>query len=332
MDTLFQLLYMQFTEPRLDSAAVAAFEAALRANLVNRAASPSVRFRDTITAVMSRHHPRSRTFTAARVDAVDAARALAFYRDRFADASDFTFVIVGAFTLDSIRPLVERYLGGLPSIGRSERARDLGIRSPRGVVRETVAAGSEPKSETAIFFTGEAPVTPESRYLFDAVSQVLERRLTERLREQLGASYAASVNGTLNRYPTEHYEIAVGFGSAPDRADELSAAVLDAIRELRESGPTERELHDVAEQQKRAREIGLRQNGYWLDMLSTYAEAGWTLASIGESDPPGGGPALTLTSVRDAARRYLGLDNHAIFTLIPDRRVQSDARTDTHVK
>jgi zinc protease len=332
MDTLFQLLYMQFTEPRIDTAAVSAFEASLRANLVNRAASPSARFRDTITAVMSRHHPRARTFTVAMVDSVDARRALEFYRDRFANASDFTFVIVGAFTLDSIRPLVERYLGGLPSVRRNESARDLGIRPPKGVVRRTVLAGSEPKSETVIFFTGEAPVTRESRYVLDAVNQVLGRRLTERLREELGGSYSPSVSATLGRFPSENYEITIGFGSAPDRADELTAAVLDAIRGLRESGPTARELHDVEEQQKRAREIGVRRNEYWLNTISMYAEAGWDLRGIGDRDPSGEGVELTVTGVRDAARRYLNIDNYAIFTLMPERHVRTDARIDTHLK
>lgn len=333
LETLFQLLYMQFTEPRLDTAAVAAYEASLRANLTNRAASPAAQFRDTITAVMSRHHPRARTFTLAMVDSIDAARALAFYRDRFADASDFTFVIVGTFIPDSIKPLVERYLGGLPSTGREEKAHDLGIRPPRGVVHRTVVAGSEPKSQTIFYFTGEAPVAPGSQYVLDAVNQVLNRRLTERLREELGGTYSPSVSATLSRLPTQHYEIAISFGSAPDRVDELSDVVLDAIRELRERGPTEQELHDVAEQQRRARETGLRKNGYWLGMLSTYAEAGWELESIAMSDPPGGGSSLTAAAVQEAARRYFDFENYARFTLVPEKQKAqiSDQSTATQI-
>lgn len=320
LETLLQLLYMQFTVPRLDTAAVAAYEASLRAKLTNRAANPAARFRDTVVAVMTQHHPRTRIFTLAMADSIDARRALTFYHDRFADASDFTFIIVGAFTLDSIRPLVERYLGGLPSTGREERARDLGIRPPTGVLRKTVAAGSEPKSQTLLYFTGEAPVTAASQYVLDALNQVLNRRLTERLREQLGGTYSPSVRATLSRFPTQHYEIAVAFGSAPDRVDELTQAVLDVIRDLQRTGPTAQELHDVAAQQRRARETGLRQNGYWLGMLATYAEAGWDLKSIAATEPPGGGGALTADVITRAAQRYFKLDNYAQFSRVPEKQ------------
>ena len=171
-----------------------------------------------------------------------------------------------------------------------------------------------------IYFTGEAPVGPESQYVLDAVNQVLNRRLTERLREQLGGTYSPSVSATLSRLPVEHYEIAVAFGSSADRADELSDAVFETVRDLIKTGPTEQELHDVAEQQKRARETGLRQNGYWAGMLSTYAQAGWDLSAIAASDPPGGGSALTAAVVQQAARRYFDLANYARFTLVPEKQ------------
>jgi zinc protease len=117
-ETLFQLLYLQFTAPRIDSTALTAFKAAARTNVANRAASPGAIYQDSMQAVLAQHNPLARQITVAMIDSIDAARSLSFFHERFADASDFTFVIVGAFKPDSIRPLVERYLGGLPSIHR----------------------------------------------------------------------------------------------------------------------------------------------------------------------------------------------------------------------
>ena len=59
-------------------------------------------------------------------------KSIAFSRDRFADASDFTFVFVGSFNLPTMKPLVERYLGSLPALKRKEAGRDVGIRPPTG--------------------------------------------------------------------------------------------------------------------------------------------------------------------------------------------------------
>ena len=91
--------------------------------------------------------------TAEMVDEMNLDKSLAFYKDRFADASDFTFVFVGSFSLDAMQPLVERYLASLPSLNRKETWKDTGIRPPTVVVQK-VEKGIEPQSRAAIVFTG----------------------------------------------------------------------------------------------------------------------------------------------------------------------------------
>ncbi|MGH7465023.1 MAG: M16 family metallopeptidase, partial [Longimicrobiales bacterium] len=174
IETMLQLVYLRFMPPRRDSAAFAAYIQANQAMLANRAVSPQAAFGDTITVTMAQHHPRVRPISAATFDAVDLDRAHAIYRDRFADASDFTFFIVGDFAVDSIRPLVQRYLGALPSLKREEAGRDLGIRPPSGVVRKIVRAGAEPQSQTYISFTGPFEYSVEERHLLSSMGEVLQ--------------------------------------------------------------------------------------------------------------------------------------------------------------
>ena len=95
---------------------------------------------------MTQDHPRARPLTAASVDQIDLDRSMAFYKSRFADASDFTFVFVGSFDVPAMKPLVERYLASLPSIQRVEAAVDRGIHPPPGVVERQVVKGVDPKS------------------------------------------------------------------------------------------------------------------------------------------------------------------------------------------
>jgi zinc protease len=317
LELLFTLMYLQFTAPRLDTVAFKAYKTSLREQLANRASDPAARFQDTLVAALTQGHPRTRPMTLAAVDSIDADWALRFFRDRFADASDFTFFIVGAFNPDSIRPAVERYIGGLPSTGRKEKPRDVGIRPPRGIVRKTVAAGTEPRSSTRLVFTGEAPITLESRSHLDALIRVFQRRLTERLREQLGGTYSPGVSAGVSRFPVPRYEVSVSFGSAPERVDDLVAATLEIMRDLRERGPTANEVHDAAEAQRRQRETALRENGYWLNMLVLHDDEGWDFASIAQPEPPGGGRALSAAVIQDAARRYLGASNYVQVTLVP---------------
>jgi zinc protease len=314
-ETMFQLLYLQFTAPRLDSTALAAFEAAARTNLANRAASPAAAYQDSMRAVLSQHNPLARPITVAMIDSIDAARSLAFVHDRFADASDFTFVIVGAFTPDSIKPLVERYLGGLPSIGRKEKGRDLGIRPPTGVVRKMVYAGTEPKSETRLFFNGPAEFSPETDYLLGSLSDLLELRLTQKLREQLGGTYGVNVGASLSREPAGNYQLAIAFGSAPERVGELTKAVFDVIESVKKDGPTAAELHEVTETQRRSRETGLLQNQFWLSAISSYDQNDWKLNGLLSLDDAIKG--LTPAKIKRAATKYFDAKNYVQVTLSP---------------
>jgi zinc protease len=118
IETLFQLTYLYFTEPRFDSTAFLAYKSWVDGVLKNQSADPQGVFRDTVRVTMAQHHLRARPFTSELLDEMDLHASYAFYRDRFADASDFTFVFVGSFDVDSIRLLIQTYLGSLPATGR----------------------------------------------------------------------------------------------------------------------------------------------------------------------------------------------------------------------
>ena len=229
-ETMFQLLYLRFTAPRKDSSAFIAFRNSSQAAMANSAANPMKAFSDTVTVTLNQHSIRARPTSPATLDEIDLDRALAIYRDRFADASDFTFVIVGSFDLDSIRPLVQRYLGNLPSLKRKEAGRDLGIRPPRGMVDKTVRRGVEQQSQTFIAFTGPYRYSRTNAYLLSSLSEVLTNRLSERLRNKLGGTYGVSARVSGSRDAPHVYLATVSFGSAPARAGELTVPFLRRCR------------------------------------------------------------------------------------------------------
>jgi zinc protease len=182
---MFQLLYLNATSPRRDTTAYQSLRTRLAAVLENQSASPEAAFRDTLDVTIAQHHFRARPFTMKMLDEANLDRALAIYADRFGDASDFTFVIVGNFTVDSIKPLVLRYIGGLPSKQRNESWRDVGVRPPVGVVQRVVRKGVEPKSVTQLVFTGPFVYTNENRLAMTLMLDILEIRLRDVVREEL---------------------------------------------------------------------------------------------------------------------------------------------------
>src|SRR4029453_16767725 len=127
VETLFQLIYMTVAEPRADPEAFKAMAIQAKASLANRDVEPEVVFNDTLNAALTQNHLRARPLTAELLDQMSLERSFAFYKDRFADASDFTFVFVGSFDPATLKPLVERYLGALPSIRRKESWQDVGV-------------------------------------------------------------------------------------------------------------------------------------------------------------------------------------------------------------
>ncbi|MBS1240653.1 MAG: peptidase domain protein, partial [Gemmatimonadetes bacterium] len=318
LETLFQLIYLTFTAPRADTMAFQAFVTNARASLANRGANPEAVFGDTLQAILTQHHSRTRPVTAAAIDSLDLGRAYRFYRDRFADASDFTFVFVGNIVPDSLRPLVERWIGGLPAMLRKEQWRDLGIVPPRGVIERTVRKGVEAKSTTRLVFTGPLEYIRAERAALRGLAEVLNIRLREQLREALGGTYGVDVQASPVRWPRASYTFAIGFGSAPDRADELVRATLAQINSIRSSGPTEQELAKVREAEIRNRETALRQNRYWLGQLAFFDQTGEDPTAL--LDPHGDADLFTADSIRGAARRYLDPANYVRVTMLPESK------------
>ena len=319
LETLFQLIYLNFTAPRADPAYFEAFKTQMETVLENRGVNPATAFSDAVSRLLTQDHPRRRPPTVESLELADLEESFAFYKDRFADASDFSFIFVGTIDMAEFRPLVEQYIGGLPSIDRDENWRDVGIRYPTGVIEETVNRGTEPQSRTSIVFTGSFPFDDQNqRTGIRAMVTVLQSRLRDLLREELGGTYSVSVNASYVHRPLQQYRITIGFGSDPERADELTRTIFEEIEKLKASGPAEDEVADVKEGMRRSLETNLEQNSYWLGQLAFAYQRG---VDPGASllSAPASIEALTASLIHDAARRYFDTDNYVRVTLLPTR-------------
>ena len=316
IETMLQLVYLRMTAPRKDAEAFQAYLSRMRGFLENREASPAYHFSREYQKRYTNDHPRRRFIERADLDAINADRALALYSDRFADASDFTFTIVGSFDLAQIRPLVELWLGGLPSSKGGETWRDVGVQEPSGVVEFDVRKGIEPKSTVRITFHGSAEWSVQNEHLIVSLAELLRTRLREQLREEKGGVYGVNVTGRIDRRPKEDYEFVVGFGCEPSRVDELVAAVFSEIEKVR-NDPGQDYVNRVREAQTRSRETAVKDNGFWLRMLEFHAMNGLDPRAILDHDKLVA--SVTLESMKAAARKYLRRDDYVKGVLYPEK-------------
>jgi zinc protease len=319
LETALQLLYENFVEPGDDPDAFALMKRQLEASVANRDRSPGQLFGEKLAQINTSKHFTAEPLTADRVAALDSRTMRTFYRERFSNAADFTFFMVGAFKLDAAIPLLARYVGTLPSTGaKTAQYRDLGMRFPSMVERAQVEKGREPRSQTVISFYADPPFEPVEQERIGTATTVLETVLRDSLRETLGQTYTVSVR--LAQSPPQRGDgyVAVSFGAAPENISTMADRVLQEVKRLQTEGPSADLVGKAKEGARRDYETALRQNGYWMRRLQSIHFLGGNPEDIitrsARID------ATSQASVQDAFRKYFPLDRYTIVTLVPEAR------------
>jgi zinc protease len=316
LEEVFQLVHLALTRPRLDLDAVRSFKERLAPSLENRLADPQQVFLERMFAALTQDHPRRQPLTAERLAEIDPELALVIYEQRFADAGDFTFVLVGSFEPAAVEDLVRTYLASLPATGRTESWRDIGLERPDRPVELTVERGIEPKASVWLVLHGEAAWSRESEHLLASLGNALEIRLREVLREDLGAVYGVSVAPSFSWRPRERYSLSITFGCAPDQARELIERVHEVIDDFRRDGPPDELAARVREIQTRAHETDVRENAYWLHALGDVYRRGADPTEI--LDYAGLVSTVTPEALRNAAGTYLDWGRRVLGIHLPE--------------
>ncbi|WP_213087099.1 M16 family metallopeptidase [Chitinophaga agrisoli] len=317
METALQLAYAYFTEPRIDKPLFDGFVRRNKASLANMANDPNVVFADSANAIWNQGSMRRSGPTVAKLDQINPERALEIYKERFADASNFTFVFVGSFKIDEVKPLLEKYLGGLPSTHKAENYKDLGIYPPEGRIEKTIYKGAASKATVRLAFSGKFDYSPAEKIQLEALQEVLQIRLIERLREDESGVYSPGVGQMVTKDPDPRYMFTISFGCAPQNVDKLVASVQDEINKLKISGPPQINVDKYKAEDKRSRETALKTNIWWFDYLVTTLQNQDDLHELTtyDSDLSKVSPA----SLKAMADKYLSGENFIEMVLLPEK-------------
>ncbi len=318
LEILFQLINLYFTEPRKDSEAYNSYITKIKESIKNDALEPRSVFNDTISYVMANYHKRYKPLTEEMLNKINLDKAIEFYQDRFYDASDFTFIFVGNFKIDEIKPLIEKYLGSLPKKKRNEKWQDIKLRYPKGKIQKEVKKGQEKQSSVRLVFTGDFEWNDENRFKLEALTDVLNIKLRENIREEEGGTYGVYSFGNPQQFPKPTYRIDLGFGANPDRVPDLLNKIEELIKEMQRLEVDDSYIQKVKEQFKREYEKNLKENNFWLGQVYDHLFNGITLDDILKFNEQV--DKLTAEDIKFAAQYYFNWNNYAKFILYPENK------------
>ena len=283
LETMLQLNYLYFTKTRKDESAFSAYISRLKNSLKPARSTPQIIFQDTLSKIISMNSPRVVNIPSdAQLDQINLDRLISIYRERFADASDFTYLMVGNFKVDDVIPMLEKYIGGLPSIKRKETWKDETPAFPKGLVVVEVPKNSEPQSQVAMVWKGDFKWNDEDRQGFTMLMNVLSIKCRESMREDQGGVYGVSISGSATKLPVPKYTIQSTWGCSPDNIKKLTQTVLDEMEKIRKDGPTEIDLGKVKETLIRDRESRMKENSFWLSAIQSQYINGDRILSLEE--------------------------------------------------
>ncbi len=316
LETALQLLYQEVTAPGDDPDSFALLKKQLAAAVANRGQSPGQVFSEKLSQVNTSNHYTSQPLTPERVEALNREKMIAFFRERFANAADFTFFMVGAFKVDDVVPLLAQYIGSLPSTAKATSTfKDVGLHFPAATQQAKVELGREPRGQTVISFFADPSVDPMEQEQIIAATTVLDIALRDILREDLGQTYTVAVGLSQPLPQRGAGHIQVRFGAAPENLPSMTARVAQEIRRLQQEGPSVDLTNRAKETARRGYETALRQNEYWLGRLQTVKtydrDPGEILTRSKRID------AVTPQLLQEVFKKYFPADRSTVVTLVP---------------
>ena len=271
LETLLQLVYLSFTAPRMDDAAFQSFKQRTKASLANQEADPMTALTDTLQMEMYGNHPMAGRIKAEMIDQIDYNRIMEMYKDRFKEAGDFTFLFVGNINLEEAKPLIETYLGGLPTINRKENYQDIKMDIRKGAHKNLFTKQMEtPKATVLNIISGNCEYNLKNDLLMTMLSQTMSMVYLETVREKEGASYGVSAFGQLSRGVKDEAIFQIYFDTDPAKREKMEQIVVSELQKVAQEGPRPEHLAKVKEFLLKKHIENAKENGYWLGQLNSY--------------------------------------------------------------
>jgi zinc protease len=318
-ETLLQLCYLYINAPRKDEALFNAWKEKQKSATSFAMANPQTAFVDTLYQTLYQGNPLAPSPIAKpeNFDKIDLNRAMEIYKEQFGNANEFTFIFTGSIDVEKVKPLLEMYLGSLTSTGKAAAYVDNGVRPLKGNSQFNVYKGKEPKSLILTFYTGEVNYTEDLELKAAALSEVLNIKIIEDLREKLGAIYGGGIFANVGRLPYGNYQVVLQLPCGPENVDTLIKSAAIEIDKIKANGPTEEDLAKIKKTWLEQYKVQIKQNGYWSGKLQSIYFNGNTADRIFTYEQLVN--ALTFADIKAVANQLLDNNNVLQAVLNPEQ-------------
>ncbi len=314
METLMQLIYLNFTSPRFDKADFDVMIDRLEASYANIASNPMFVLQQELTKTMYNNNPRRQILTPETIKDIDFDKMQKIYKELYSNPDDFTFIFTGNVDLETFKPLVEKYIGSLPKTKKKFTWKDDGVRMAKGqVINEFTAPMQMPKATVFYMFNGPMEYNLENELAMSTFYQSLNMRYQESVREEKGGTYGVSSFGTVGFMPVEEYRLIITFDTDPAMAAELMEIIIDEIEFIAENGLNAEDLAKAKEYFAKQYPDDLKQNSYWQTIVSEWHNDGYDM-NTGYMDIVNG---FTTDYFKSFARKILDDNNMILLLMTP---------------
>ena len=315
LKTLFELVYLYFTAPRMDEEAYTSFENRMIAQLKNLELNPMVAFSDTLTKAIYDNNPRAARIKADDFRQISYPRIMEMYKERFADASDFVFTFVGNIDTDSIRPLVEQYLATLPAKGRVEKANPAEVPAIRTGEYTNIfkRALETPKASVVNFWSGKMEYNLENILTATMLKQILDLVYMEKVREDEGGTYGVQTSAQISSFPEGQTFLQTYFDTDPAKREKMNAIIRAELDNIVKSGPRAEDFKKSQDNILKRHAENLQENVYWLTTLDNYYFRGFNGETAYEETIKG----ITPAKLQAFAKKLLGQGNRIEVVMEP---------------
>lgn len=268
-ETMFQLMYLYFTGARKDEALFNGWKEKQKSQVQFLLSDPTTAFIDTVYKVMYAENPLAPSVVPASADfdKINLDKALSIYKELTGDANDFTFMLVGNVDVEVMKPILATYIGSLPAKGTAGKFVDNGVRMIKGNKDINYYKGKEAKSFIFNVYSGEVKYSEDLALQTEMLTEIINIKITEELREKIGGIYGGGIGGAVNKYPYESYNMALQLPCGPENVDKLKVAANAEIEKLKTNGPEQKDLDKVKKSLLEKYTVNMKDNGYWAGAL-----------------------------------------------------------------
>lgn len=316
-ETMLELVNAYFTQPKFNEDAFKSYVEKQKGMLENASLDPQSVWQDSMRWIMSNYSEYRKPMTPAMLDEVNFKNMSKFYKQRFNDPCNFTFYFVGNIDAKKAKPMIEKYLGSLETVERTETFVDLGIRPPKGGIEKDVRRGKDDKCIEIIMFHGDFEYNAQNNTEIDAICKILTTKLLEQIREKESGVYSIGAYPATNSKPTGRYAVQIFYSCDPAREPELKEKIFGVIKSIQKGDISDDEIAKVIEKKKREHETEVKENRYWRNLIVDLVEGDITPEEANGEEARING--INKAQMTKAAEKYFKFDSYVKVRLVPEK-------------